>query len=157
MGQARRKAGWAACLLHFYSRRADWFRLSVKLHIGITKEDEVRWRNRDRTVDAEYRDLELVARIDGFGEHDAVRHVEALDSGGARIATAPRHLAVDPHLRIIVHIGREHRLGAGGVEVADLGRDSQGRAIPQEGRLAAAAPLSEALGFDDLPFRIIEV
>src|SRR5258708_22395465 len=102
MGQARRKAGWAACLLHFYSRRADWFRLSVKLHLGITKEDEVRWRDRDRTVDAEYRDLELVARIDGFGEHDAVRHVEALDSGGAAVATAPpppracAHLPTNP-------------------------------------------------------------
>src|SRR5215470_14771475 len=134
-----------------------WLRLSVKLHLGITEEDEVRWRDRDRTVDAEYRDLELVAGLDGFGEHDAVRHVEALDGGWTGIAAAPRHLAVDPHLRIIVHIGREHRLGCGGVEVADLGRDGQGCAIPQEGRLAAAAPVSEALGFDDLPFRIIEV
>src|SRR6266436_9539657 len=103
--------------------RAGWLRLSVKLHLGVTEEDEVRRRDRDRTVDAEYRDLELVAGLDGFGEHDAVRHVEALDSGGARIATAPRHLAVDPHLRIIVHIGRKHRLSAVGVEVADLGGD----------------------------------
>src|SRR5215831_981698 len=101
--------------------RARWLWLSVKLHLGITEEDEVRRRDRDWTIDAEYRDLELVAGLDGFGEHDAVRHVEALDGGGARIAAAPRHLAVDPHLRIIVHIGREHRLGSGGVEVADLG------------------------------------
>src|SRR5215831_12364119 len=100
--------------------RARWLRLSVKLHLGITEEDEVRRRDRDWTIDAEYRDLELVAGLDGFGEHD-----------GARIAAAPRHLAVYPHLRIIVHIGREHRLGCGGVEVADLGRDRQGRAIPQ--------------------------
>src|SRR5260221_11263985 len=110
--------------------RADWIRLPVKLHLGVTEEDEVRWRDRDRAVDAKYCDLELVAGLDGFGEYDAVRHVEALDGGGARIAAAPRHLAVDPHFRIIVSIGREHRFGAGGVEVADLGRDGQGRAIP---------------------------
>src|SRR5258708_14782225 len=83
--------------------RAGWIRLPVKLHLGVTEEDEVRWRDRDRAVDAEYRDLELVAGIDGFGEHDAVRHVEALDGGGACLGAAPRHLAVDPHLPLIVH------------------------------------------------------
>src|SRR5258707_6819460 len=113
-------------------RLPSFHHLLVELHLGVAEEDEIRRRDRDRTVDAEYRDLEFVAGVDGFGEHDAVGHVEALDGGGARIAAAARHLAVDPHFRIVVHISREHRLGARGVEVTDPGLDGQGRAIPNE-------------------------
>jgi len=47
----------------------------------LAEEDEVRRCDRDGTVNAEYRDLELVAGLDSLGQDDAVWHVEALDRG----------------------------------------------------------------------------
>src|SRR6476661_3837716 len=90
--------------------------LAEKFDLGLAEKDEIYRRHRDRPVDAEDRDLELVARLDCLGEDDAIGHVEALDGGRAGVAGAARHLAIDPHLRIIVDVGREYRLGAGGIE-----------------------------------------
>src|SRR5690349_11369466 len=93
-------------------------RLAEKFDLGLAEKDEIYRRHRDRPVDAEDCDLELVARLDRFGEDDAIGHVEALDGGRAGVAGAARHLPIDPHLRIIVDVGREYRFGARGIEVA---------------------------------------
>src|SRR5271163_3783798 len=121
------------------SRAGEVKTLLVEFDLGLAEPDEIRRRDRDRSVDAEHRDLEFVARFDRICEYDAIGHVEALDRGWARIAAAARHLAVDPDLRVIVHIGGEHRLGARRLEVADLCRNGQVGAIPDERHLAGTA------------------
>src|SRR5258707_709157 len=77
-------------------RLPSFLHLLVELHLGVAEEDEIRRRDRDRAVDAEHRDLEFVAGVDGFGEHDAVGHVEALDGGGARMGVAAGACAATP-------------------------------------------------------------
>jgi len=72
-----------------------------------------------RTVDANTA-IWTCRGIDGFGENNAVWHVGAGIVAGARIAAAPRHLAVDPNIRHNRQHRRGTRLGAGGVEVEDL-------------------------------------
>ena len=73
---------------------------------------------------------EMLAAFGVGAQHQAVRHVEALDRGGARPAGYARQLAVDPDLGVVVDIGGEVGDGTGGIEIADLGRDGQRRAEP---------------------------
>jgi hypothetical protein len=43
-----------------------------RLNLRLANEDEILRRDRDRSIDAEDRDLELVARLDGVGEHHPI-------------------------------------------------------------------------------------
>src|SRR6516165_1473860 len=56
-------------------------RLLVEFHRRLAEEHEIRWDNRDRPIDAEDRDLDLVTGLDGIGDDDPVRDVKALDRG----------------------------------------------------------------------------
>src|SRR6266446_8949366 len=69
--------------------------LLVELDRCLAEEHEIRRRHRNRPVNAEDRDLDLVPGLYGIGEHHAVGDVEALDGGRAGDAGAARHLAVD--------------------------------------------------------------
>src|SRR5437867_1316244 len=93
--------------------------LTEKLHLRCAEPDEVHWRDRNRPVDAEDRNLELVARLDCVRQDDAIRYVETLDGGWAGIAAAARHVPVDPDFRVVVDIGREHGLCVRRFETAD--------------------------------------
>jgi hypothetical protein len=55
--------------------------------------------------------------------------------------------AVDPDLRVIVHIGGEHRLGARRLEVADLCRNGQVGAIPDERDFAGTGQMPRRSGY----------
>src|SRR5262245_60949105 len=76
--------------------------LLIKLNLRLPEPDRVRRRHRNRSVDAEDRNLELLAGADLGAEHDAIGHVVALHGGRAWIAAAPWDLAVDPDLRIVI-------------------------------------------------------
>jgi hypothetical protein len=58
--------------------------------------------------------------------------------------------------RVIVHIGGKHRLGTRRLEVADLCRNGQVGAIPDERDLAGAAAGRKPLGIDDRPGGIVK-
>src|SRR5262245_40333304 len=91
-------------------------RLLIELHPRLAEEHEIRWYDRDRPIDAEDRDFDLVTGLDGIGYDDPVWDVEALDRGRAGDADAARDLPVDPHFGVVVHVGGQHRLGVRGVE-----------------------------------------
>src|ERR1700676_1469070 len=85
--------------------------LAKKFDLRLAEPDEIHRCDRNRTVDAEDSDLELVARFDSIGEHHAIGHVEALDRGRAGVAGAARHLPIDPDFRVIIDVRRKHRRG----------------------------------------------
>src|ERR1700732_2970042 len=64
--------------------------LAKEFDLRLAKPEEICRCRRNRPVDREDRDLEFVARGDGIGEHDAMRHVEPLDRAGAWAAGTPR-------------------------------------------------------------------
>src|SRR5262245_45027711 len=78
--------------------------LLVKLHRRLAEEHEIRWYDRDRPIDAEDCDFNLVTGLDGIGDDHSVRDVEALDRGRASDANAARYFPVDPHFGIVVHV-----------------------------------------------------
>src|SRR5437016_4377634 len=121
--------------------------LFVEFNRCPPEKQEVRRRDRNWSVDAEDRNLELVARLDRIGEHDSIRNVEPLDRRRAGDAGAARHLPIDPDFGIIVDIGREHRLGARSFEIPDFGRYGQIGAEPEKRNLSTAAPVRQSLGF----------
>ena len=70
-------------------------RLFVELHRRLAEKHEIRWYDGDRPIDAKDRDLDLITRLDGIGDDDPVRDVEALDRGRAGDTAAARHLPID--------------------------------------------------------------
>src|SRR5262245_6731077 len=106
--------------------------LTEKLDLRRAEPDEVLRRDGNRPIDAEDSDLEFVSRLDRIRQHHSIGHVEALDSGGAGIATAARHLAVNPDFRVVVDIRREQGFCVGRFEIADLRRYRQHRTVPDE-------------------------
>src|SRR5215470_17234510 len=106
--------------------------LTEKLDLRRAEPDEVLRRDGNRPIDAEDSDLEFVSRLDRIRQHHSIGHVKTLDGGGAGIATAARHLAVDPDFRVIVDIRREHGFCVGRFEIADLRRYRQHRTVPNE-------------------------
>src|SRR5258708_39578660 len=70
--------------------------LLVELDTRLAEPNEVRRRDRDRSVDPKDSDLELVAGLCRGGKHHAIGHVETLDRGGARLAPARRRPRVEP-------------------------------------------------------------
>jgi len=106
----------------------------------LAEPDHVQRSHRDRPVDPEHRDLERVAGLHRIRQHHAIGQVEALNRGRARIAATARHLPVHPDFRVIVDEHPKHRLGSRGVEIADLRRNRDPRAIPDEADASAAAP-----------------
>src|SRR5215510_10012728 len=68
--------------------------LLIELNLGFAEPDRIRRCHRDRSVDAEDRELELVAGADLGAQHHAVGHVVALHGGRARVAAAARDIAV---------------------------------------------------------------
>src|SRR5215831_16131387 len=106
--------------------------LLVELHRRLAEEHEIRWYDRDRSIDAEDRDLDLVTSLDGIGDDDPIRDVEALDRSRAGDADAARHLPVDPHFGVVVHVGGQHRLGVRGVEGSNLSWHCQVGPVPQK-------------------------
>src|SRR5262245_34853304 len=106
--------------------------LTEKLNLRRAEPDEVLRRDGNRPIDAEDSNLEFVSRLDRIRQHHSIRHVEALDGGGAGIATAARHLAVDPDFRVIVDIRREQGFCVVRFEIADLRWYRQHRAVPDE-------------------------
>ena len=87
------------------------FALTIKFDLRLAEPHEIHRCNRNRTVDAEDCDLELVTRLDCFGEHHVIGHVEALDRGWAGVAGAARNLPIDPDFRVIIDVSREHCRG----------------------------------------------
>jgi hypothetical protein len=77
---------------------------------------------------------------------------------GAGIAAPPRHLPVDPDLRIIVDqdIERGHRRLAQ-IEIADPRRHDEQPTEPHKNVVAAAAAHTQGFAFDPLPLGIIKV
>src|SRR5262249_30646062 len=106
--------------------------LTEKLNLRRAEPDEVLRRDGNRPIDAEDSNLEFVSGLDRIRQHHSIRHVEALDGGGAGIATAARHLAVDPDFSVVVDIRREHGFCVGRFEIADLRRYRQHRTVPDE-------------------------
>src|SRR5262249_53965009 len=131
-------------------------RLLVELHRRLAEEHEIRWHDRDRPIDAEDRDFDLVTGLDGIGDDDPVRDVEALDRGRASDADAARYLPVDPHFGVVVYVGSQHRLGVRGVEGSNLGRHCQVGPVPQERQFTAATPVQQLLGLKGQPRGIVE-
>src|SRR5436305_1791102 len=72
-----------------------------ELDLRLAKPEEIRRCGRNRSVDRKDRDFELVARGDGIGEHQAMRHVEPLDGVRARAPGCPRQVAINPDFRVI--------------------------------------------------------
>src|SRR5215472_14115536 len=106
--------------------------LTEKLNLRRAEPDEVLRRDGNRPIDAEDSNLEFVSRLDRIRQHHSIRHVEALDGGGAGIATAARHLAVDPDFSVVVDIRREHGFCVGSFEIVDLRLYRQHRTVPNE-------------------------
>src|SRR5262249_18355697 len=131
-------------------------RLLVEFHRRLAEEHEIRWDDRDRPIDAEDRDLDLVTGLDGIGDDDPFRDVKALDRGRAGDTDAARHLPVDPHFGVVVHVGGQHRLGVRGVEDSNLGWHCQVSPVPQERQFTAATPVQQLLGLKGRPRGIVE-
>src|SRR6516162_10551294 len=125
--------------------------LTEKLNLRRAEPDEVLRRDGNRPIDAEDSNLEFVSRLDRIRQHHSIGHVEALDGGGAGIATAARHLAVDPDFRVIVDIRREHGFCVGRFEIADLRWYRQHRSVPDERHFAPATSGGETRGLDHRP------
>jgi hypothetical protein len=85
-----------------------------KFDFCLAEPDGIGGRRRYRPVDAEHRNLEGVSGPDRIAEHDAIRHIEALDRGRARPAGCARQLS------LIIDIDGEDRLGARRLEPSDL-------------------------------------
>src|SRR5712672_375338 len=113
--KGRKTIGFGLWLMGFAKRLNPSYRIfsgrlsAKKFHPRLPEPDRICWRHRDRPVDAENGDLELVAGFDGRSEHHAVWNVVALDCGRGRIASLPRHITVHPHFRIIVDKDVDHR------------------------------------------------
>src|SRR5258708_10446412 len=80
--------------------------LLVELDTRLAEPNEVRRRDRDRSVDPKDRDLELVAGLCRGGKHHAIGHVETLDRGGARVTRSARPTFLYPPPRPVIRAGR---------------------------------------------------
>src|SRR5262249_26051972 len=106
--------------------------LTEKLNLRRAEPDKVLRRDGNRPIDAEDSNLKFVSRLDRIRQHHSIGHVEALDGGGAGIATAARRLAVYPDFRVVVDIRREPCFCVRRFEIADLRRYRQHRTVPNE-------------------------
>ena len=119
--------------------------------------DEVLGAVGDRAVDAEDRELNPLAGLCVPGDDHAVRRVESLDHRPARLAQDAGHLAVHPHLGVVVDDDLESDGRTCGAEVADLFGDRDVDAVPVEADFGGRTALVERRGVDGLPLRIVEV
>src|ERR1041385_4270246 len=122
-----------------------------KLDLRLAEEHRIRWREGNGPVDAENRNLQLVASLDLFGEHDAVRHIEALNRCGTRSADASRHLPIDPGLGVVVDGEGQHRHRPVRLELSNLCWNRQVRAKPRHEQMAAATAFEQSLRLDCRP------
>src|SRR5689334_7436983 len=76
--------------------RPDETPSAEEFDLRLSEPEEIRRCRRNWPVDRKDRDLELVARGHGIGEHEAMGHVEPLDRIRARPAGRPRQFAIDP-------------------------------------------------------------
>src|SRR5690349_23534463 len=118
--------------------------LTEELDLRLAEENRVWGRERDRAVDPEDRNLELVASLDLLGEHDPVWHVEALNRGGTRPPDASRYLTIDPRFSVVVDGEGQHRHCPRGVELPDSCGHRQAGAKPRHEQMTAAAPLEQS-------------
>src|SRR5262249_19077746 len=96
----------------------------------LAEEDVVARRVAERRVDAEHRNLDLLARFGALRQQHLVGRVEARDRPAPALAERQVDLAVDPHLAVIVHRGAEPDLAAGHVHAVDLLRDRDLDPVP---------------------------
>ena len=109
--------------------------------------DEVGGRVGERPVDAEHRELDLLARA-GRRAPSTTRfgRVAALDRQAARSGRARRQLAVDPDLGVVVDHVSNTTVDAGRIEGADLLGHGDVDAVPVEGEPARGAARLERGG-----------
>ena len=129
----------------------------IEVQRGRPHPDEVPRRIRDRTVDAEHRQLEPLARPDVAPEDDAVRRVEALDQLAPGLSEHDGQPPVHPDFGVVVHHDIEHDRGAGRIERADAIRDGDLRPIPVEAQTPMPLARLELGRAQHRPSRVVEV
>ncbi len=67
-----------------------------------------------------------------------------------------RQLAVDPHLRVVIHLRLEHDRGAGGIDASDSLRNRYAHAIPVEAEVTVTARFGKSRRVDRLPSGVVK-
>ncbi len=129
----------------------------VKLQPRIFYIDIIRRRVRQRTIDAENRQLDCLSRLDAAADDKPVLRVPALDDRAAALSGGARNLTINPYFGVIVERGREDQSRSGRIERADPFRDGDLDTVPAEGELARGAAFIEDGWIDHFPFGIVEI
>jgi hypothetical protein len=119
--------------------------------------DVVGGRVRERAVDAEHGELELLPGLYAVREDHAIGGAVPLDHRAAALAERIVQIAVEPDLGVIVDHDLEHEGRAGRIERADALGDGDVDPIPVEGDSPGRAPPLERGRIEHLPARIVEV
>src|SRR5581483_10622331 len=129
----------------------------MKFQLGVVQEDEVRGRLRDRPVDAEDCQLDLLTGLYIAPDNQAILGVPALHHGAAALPGWMWQLAVDPDLGVVVDLSFEYERGASGRETAHTLGHREANAVPVEAQMTVATRLCQGGGIDCLPSAVIEI
>ena len=126
--------------IDFLRRNRDGVaRYLVKFELGIAHVDIVRRWIRDRTVDAEDSELDLLTRLHVTSDDQPVLSVPTFDHRTAALSGSARQLSIHPDFGVVVEGCSKYQCRARWIEIANSLRNRDLDPVPVEGESSGGA------------------